>query len=237
MSITFWEILPQAARAKAIRALCLCGTAGLLVIAQPAAQASSGGNLEDSTANRGSGFAASIRGTAGVADFDGDSRADIAFARPRGSVNGVYHYQIEVLLSGQQRTTFEVESGPDGGGLHISVRDIDGDRDLDLVITTEFSRKPVGVWINDGHGGFTPGDVAIYPDSIWQETEQAVERPRPPQRVDISCVMPGGGCSAGPCSLPVPSLSDPGARPPSTSDGHASHLWNLGRPLRAPPVL
>ena len=236
MSIASWEILPRVGRAKAIRALCLFGAAGFFLIPQPAAQALPGGKWDDAPAQS-SVLAPAIRGTAGLADFDGDSRTDIAFARQRGLVNGVYHYQIEVLLSAQPRTTFEVESGPAGGGLHISVKDIDGDRDLDLVITTEFGREPVGVWINDGHGGFTPGDVAIYPDSIWQETEQAVERPRPPQRVDISCVMPGGGCSAGPCSLPVPSLSDPGARPPSTSDGHASHPWNLGRPLRAPPVL
>ena len=236
MSIAFWEILPRAGRAKAIRALCLFGAAGFFLIPQLAAQALPACKWEDAPDNP-TCLDHDTRGTAGLADFDGDSRTDIAFARSRGLVNGVYHYQIEVLLSAQPRTTFEVESGPAGGGLHISVKDIDGDRDLDLVITTEFGREPVGVWINDGHGGFTPGDVAIYPDSIWQETEQAVERPCPPQRVDISCVMPGGGCSAGPCSSPVPSLSDPGARPPSTSDGHASHPWNLGRPLRAPPVL
>jgi hypothetical protein len=237
MSISSWEILSNAGRARAIAAFCLFGLAGLFLAVRVAAEPLPGGNLEGSPANRGSGFAASIRGTASVADFDGDSRTDIAFAKPRGLVNGVYHYQIEVLLSAQQRTTFEVESGPAGGGLHITARDIDGDRDLDLVITTEFSRKPVGVWINDGHGGFTPGDAAIYPDSIWQETKEALEKPYSLQRVDISCVMPGGGCSAGPRGLPVPSFGNPGAPVLSTSDGHVSYPWNLGRPLRAPPGL
>jgi hypothetical protein len=168
--------------------------------------------------------------------MDGDSRADIAFAKFQALVNGIYHYQIEVLLSAQPRTTFEVESGPAGGGLNISARDVDGDRDLDLVITAEFSRQPVGVWINDGEGRFSPGNPAIYPASIWQETNQSVERPYSPQRVDMSCVVPSGGCSTAPPGLPAPPVISPGAPLSSASDGHASHPLNLGRALRAPPV-
>jgi hypothetical protein len=236
MSIASWKIPSNAGRARANAAFGLFGLAGLFLAVPVAAQALPGGKWEGAPAQT-SDSALAIRGTAGVADFDGDSRTDIAFARPRGLVNGVYHYQIEVLLSAQQRTTFEVESGPAGGGLQITARDIDGDRDLDLVITMEFSGKRVGVWINDGHGGFTPGDAAIYPDSIWQETKEPIEGPYSPQRVDLACVMPGGGCSAGPGVLPVPSLGNPGAPVPSMSDGHVSHPWNLGRPLRAPPVL
>jgi len=236
MIIASLEVLLKAGRPGTIRALCVFGLMSFFLAAR-AAQASPSGNREDSPANPGSTFAMAIRGTAGVADFDGDSRIDIAFAKPRGLVNGVYHYQIEVLLSAQPRTTFEVRSGPAEGGLHITPRDIDGDRDLDLVITTEFSREPVGVWINDGHGGFTPGDSAIYPTSIWQEIKEAVEGQHSPPRVDTCCVMPGGGCSARPDGLPVPPLSNPGGPLPSTSDGHISHLWSLGRPLRAPPIL
>ena len=219
-----------------IRALHTFGLAGFILVATAAAQVWHSGDSAASAGKPGSVFAAT-RGSAGVADLDGDSRADIAFAKPQGSVNGVYHYQVEVLLSAQPRTTFDVESGPAGGGLHITARDVDGDRDLDLVITTEFSRKPVGVWINDGHGRFTQGNTAAYSLSIWQEIKQAVERPYYPQRLDMSCVLPGAGCSAGPGGLPAPPLSSPGAPLQSTSDGHASHPWNLGRPLRAPPVL
>jgi hypothetical protein len=105
-----------------------------------------------------------------------------------------------------------------------------------LVITTEFSRQPVGVWINDGHGRFTPGDAELYPTTIWQEVDQAVEGPASAQQPDLACVMPGGGCSSGQRGLPAPPLSSPRALLQSTLDGHASHQWNLGRPLRAPPV-
>lgn len=229
------ELSLKAGRTRMVCVLCILGLVGFvatLAAAQPLPS-----DRVDSHANRVAGSGALTRGAAGVADFDGDSRTDIAFAKPRGLVNGVYHYQVEVLLSGQPRTTFEVESGPVGGGLRITARDIDGDRDLDLVITTEFSGEPVGVWINDGHGGFTPGDAAIYPTSIWQEIQEAVEGPHYGPHVDTCCVMPGGGCSAGPDGLPLPLVANPGAPLQPTSDGHASHPWNLGRPLRAPPIL
>ena len=236
MIIASLEVWLKAGRPGTIRVLCVFGLMGFFLAAREA-QASPSTNREDSPANPGSAFAMAIRGTAGVADFDGDSRADVAFARPRGLVNGAYQYQIEVLLSAQSRTTFEVESGPAGGGLHISARDIDGDRDLDLVITTEFGGEPVGVWINDGHGRFTQANAAIYPASIWQEIKEAVGRPYSPQRVDLSCVLPGGGYSVGPEGLRLPPLTNPEGPLQSTSDGHVSHPWNLGRPLRAPPVL
>jgi hypothetical protein len=237
MSFASLEMSQRAGRSGIIRALCVFGAVGFLLGAQAEAQTLARGHWEDPLATRASGFALGIRSTAGLADFDGDSRTDIAFAKPLGLVNGVYHYQVEVLLTAQPRTTFEVAYRPSGGGLHVSARDIDGDRYLDLVITTEFGREPVGVWINDGRGRFSPGDAAIYSNAIWQESKEAAEGPVAPERVDTSCVMPGGGCSAGPGGLPEPPPETPGASLASASDGHPSHLWNLGRPLRAPPVL
>jgi hypothetical protein len=233
--ITSLLLSRKAGRPEAICALCILGLMGF--VAAQAAEQPLPGDPVDSHVNQDAGFAATIRGTAGLADFDGDSRTDIAFAKPRGLANGVFHYQVEVLLSGRPRATFEVESGRAGGGLHIVARDVDGDQDLDLVITTEFSGEPVGVWINDGHGGFTPGDAAIYPASIWQEIQEAIEGQRSRLGLDLCCVLPGGGCSAGPDSLPLPPLGNPRISLQSTSDGHVSHPWNLGRPLRAPPIL
>jgi hypothetical protein len=46
---------------------------------------------------------------------------------------------------------------------------VDGDGDLDLVIMSAWTLAPVGVWINNGHGDFTQGDLTAYPRSIWTE--------------------------------------------------------------------
>ena len=143
MGFASLKVSPNADRSGAVRALCIFCAVGLSLGSPAEAQTLQTSRSEDSFATRTSGFALGIRSTAGLADFDGDSRTDIAFAKPRGLVNGVYRYQVEVLLSGQPRTTFEVAYRHSGGGLHISARDIDGDRDLDLVITTEFGREPV----------------------------------------------------------------------------------------------
>jgi len=224
-------------RSIAFRALNVLGLGCGILVAAATAQVwpNSGGMASGATLP--SGLAVALRGSSGLGDFDGDSRTDIAYAKSRGLVNGVYHYQIQVLLSAQPHATFEVESGNNGGSLHISARDVDGDRDLDLVITNGFNREPVGVWINDGHGMFTPGDATAYPMSIWQEANQALERPYSPPQLDLSCVVPGAGCAAGPDGLPAPLSGNPRMPLQARSDGHASHPLNPGRPLRAPPVL
>jgi hypothetical protein len=80
-----------------------------------------------------------------VGDFDGDHLADLAFASPQGRVNGAYRYRVEVHLTMQGGATFNVDTG-EAGGLRISTRDVDGDDDLDLVITSTFGGRRVGVW-------------------------------------------------------------------------------------------
>jgi hypothetical protein len=127
-----------------------------------------------------SSFAMVLRGSSSVDDFDGDSRTDIAFAKPQGCVNGVYRYQIEVRFSIRPRATFEVQAGPIGGGLHIRSRDVDGDRELDVVITTGVSGAPLGVWINDGHGRLTLGVAGGYPSSNWQDANETLGGPYSP---------------------------------------------------------
>jgi hypothetical protein len=56
------------------------------------------------------------------------------------------------------------------GGLLVTARDVDGaGNDLDLIIKSASSFTPVGVWINDHHGGFTKADASIYAPSIWAD--------------------------------------------------------------------
>jgi hypothetical protein len=79
-----------------------------------------------------------------------------------------FRYRIDLHLTSREGpSSFSVFAQP--GGVRIIPRDVDGDWYLDLVISSAWSFAPVGVWINDGHGGFIRGDPSAYPESIWTE--------------------------------------------------------------------
>jgi hypothetical protein len=109
-----------------------------------------------------------------VADFDGDSRPDMAITKMEVQGGG-YVYWLELDLS----TSHAGDSTPRAPafpfiassmfGLHLTPRDVDGDQDLDIVVTIGFARQPVAVWINDGQGGFEEGDLAAYPALSYHE--------------------------------------------------------------------
>jgi hypothetical protein len=109
-----------------------------------------------------------------VADFDGDSRPDMAITKMEAQGSG-YVYWLELDLS----TSHAADSAPKAPGfpfiassmfgLHLTPRDVDGDQDLDIVVTIGFARQPVAVWINDGQGGFEEGDLAAYPALTYLE--------------------------------------------------------------------
>ena len=55
-------------------------------------------------------------------------------------------------------------------GLLVTARDVDGiGNDLDLIIKSAKSFTPIGVWINNHHGGFTKADASVYAPSIWSD--------------------------------------------------------------------
>ena len=110
-----------------------------------------------------------------VADFDGDGRSDYAVSQLQDQINGAYRYRVDIALTAGIDSSFLVSSTQAKFGLQIAAVDVDGDQDLDLVIRSAFDQRIIGVWINDGHGAFTEGDAAAYPQSIGLSHYQLLE--------------------------------------------------------------
>jgi hypothetical protein len=114
-------------------------------------------------------------GLAAVADLDGDHIPDLASSISTGRTSQGYSYRVDLDFGGNPgRKTLSVFSD-DSAGLDIEAIDVDGDHDLDLVISGRLSR-PVSVWLNDGRGRFTQVDSANYPLSL-RRTRSAVQSP------------------------------------------------------------
>lgn len=102
-----------------------------------------------------------------LGDFDGDHQPDLARAEILDLKSPDNRYRVNVTLSRGSVSSFEFHLAH-SAGVNIEARDIDGDHDLDLVITSGVFHKPVGLWVNDGAGTFTPVDSSLYPDSVWR---------------------------------------------------------------------
>ena len=91
-----------------------------------------------------------------VADFDGDSKPDLASVQYGTSDSTRTAYRIQLQFSAAGSQFFQITAPI--GGLQIVSRDVNGDSALDLVLTTTWLRQPVAILLNDGHGSFTRVD-------------------------------------------------------------------------------
>jgi hypothetical protein len=95
-----------------------------------------------------------------LSDLNGDQNADLATARSARHDARGYAQEIRISLGVSQDTSFRFFSP--GAKIELSSRDVDGDQDRDLVILEPLSRKPIGVWINDGAGLFHEGNLVDF---------------------------------------------------------------------------
>ncbi len=83
-------------------------------------------------------------------DLDGDHLPETATVRENGSV-----YRISIhFTSGRPQLRLAVYSGGNEAGLTFQTSDVDDDRDVDLVIKSATSFRPVAVWLNRGKAKF-----------------------------------------------------------------------------------
>jgi len=102
-----------------------------------------------------------------IADLDGDGRPDLAVANLEGRGPTGFRYRIDLdLTSGAGGSSFRVFA--QRGGLRIIPRDVNGDWEPDLIITSARSFTPIGVWINDGHGAFVRSAPAFDVQVLWR---------------------------------------------------------------------
>ncbi len=104
-----------------------------------------------------------LRSDWAFADFNGDKSPDLALTEfAAHSLN-----RIDLHLSDGSESHFTIRIS-EPMGLTLRAQDVDGDHDLDLVITAGILHRPVGVWLNDGAGNFTQADSSLYPAAVWR---------------------------------------------------------------------
>jgi len=95
-----------------------------------------------------------------IADFDGDTRPDLATVETGVTSASDTRYWIAFRLSGGLRQILGITAPT--GGLQLTSRDVNGDDFLDVVVTTAWTNRPVAVLLNDGHGKFTASDPSAF---------------------------------------------------------------------------
>lgn len=111
-----------------------------------------------------------------LGDLDGDRKIDLIFARPALRDGQGYAHEVSVRFGGPfENSTFTIH-GHDAR-IRLSIRDLDGDQDRDIVIMEACSAGVLGVWLNDGFGHFHEGDIADFRTALGDRGPATLQFP------------------------------------------------------------
>jgi hypothetical protein len=125
-----------------------------------------------------------------IADFDGDSRPDLATVEIGQIGTSRARYWIGFRMSAGPQQLIGVTAPV--GGLDIALRDINGDKNLDLIVTTRSLDRPIVILVNDGHGNFTLTDPTAF-SGVFLNVKEARALPNSETK-DAAAAVIGRGC-------------------------------------------
>ena len=166
-----------------------------------------------------------------IGDLNADGRLDYAIADRVGRRASGFEYALELSISGvgSRRVSFD---SPDEA-LDVTLRDVNHDHILDVVVTALLSRTVVRVLLNDGAGRFhdAPTAAAV---TAWQSAGSLTGGAQPPDAAAVNSTrrrLPHvpGSVSTSRCSLAT--IAPPGER----DDAVAYSLCTTRLRSRAPP--
>lgn len=164
-----------------------------------------------------------------VADLDGDLRPDTARIQAGHPAGGMSVYWIQVHVAAGQRSFPLVAPA---FGLTIKARYVNGRNAADLVVATAWSRQPIAVLVNDGHGNFSQAE----PSSAGSLTDSRTNLDSPPDEATVTAGVPPQS-GAGFCVEERKSLDDrsPSGLIPPSSPGFPVSPFEVSHLGRAPP--
>jgi len=118
-----------------------------------------------------------------IADLDSDNQPDGVVLLDAGSLSHPGNFQIELHFTGHNNAAIAFQSTE--SALTITIRDIDHDGDVDLVLEKSFTHQPLRVWINNGHGDFEKGRLEDYPGAVVPAGRQ-IRSSEPPDSPALS---------------------------------------------------
>jgi hypothetical protein len=169
-----------------------------------------------------------------IADLDGDRKPDIALVEMANPRSAKTNYSIRLQFGVGTESTIGVNAPL--GGLRVAARDVNGDDNVDLILTSNLDARFIEVLLNDGHGNFSVAAPDAYP-GLANESHVFLNTPAGPVAGQIAFAsvrsslgeerMPGYDCYTG-LSSDSPEL---------TKDQPSPRPVAYARLGRSPPVL